>query len=158
MSIHNGAPITLQPELTLRPWVILECSNGQHYAMGWCVENHEDRASTAIEHFDRAKMQLRTRSGRVYQLEGPPGVDADGLYVWRPYATVNQLTVVRDATADYWPGWTGAKEIVDTQVGLIQAAILNAPSKKMPASPRSSRPKKLGDARKSLRRRRGDNQ
>lgn len=123
MTIHSVADVYTQPEVTLRRWLILECTNGLRYATGWCVENGEGRASTFILDFDRKAMRLRTASGRIYQLQGPPGADADAAYVWHAYARLNSLTVARDATSEYWPGWSGVKAIEDKAVAAVTRAL-----------------------------------
>lgn len=112
-----------EPSLTLRDWLILECANGKRYLVGYCVERLEGRASTAIAEFDATKMRVRTASGRLYQLEGAPGFDADAIYVWRGYARVNGYVFARDVTAEYWPGWSGRGPITDNMRAAIIAAL-----------------------------------
>ncbi|HEX9391101.1 MAG TPA: hypothetical protein VF928_07300 [Usitatibacteraceae bacterium] len=62
--------------------------------MGWNVGNREGRASTAIVSFDRKAMTLVAESGRVYQLEGVLGPDADAAHVWRIYVRLNGYVAV----------------------------------------------------------------
>jgi len=49
-----------------------------HFA-GWCGEG---RVCSAVQSFDKATRCGITRSGRVYQLSGDPGMNMDAMYVW----------------------------------------------------------------------------
>jgi len=105
MPVWNVPPQRDEPHLTVRSWCVIECTNHERYLVGWCEERGEGRVSTAIVSFDPQAMKVKTASGRIYHLSGPPGRDPDGLYVWITYAAVNELTRLRDATSEYWSQW-----------------------------------------------------
>jgi hypothetical protein len=91
--------------------------------MGYRVDLLEGRVSTPIQAFDRASMTVKTLSGRTYRLEGPPGLDADALYVWNGYAAVNQLKLARDVTGEYYEGWQGIDRLIDSRGEMVAAAM-----------------------------------
>ena len=73
-NVWKVAPVKEQPSLTLVHWSILEIEAGTRHLSGYCLENREGRASTAIVKFDPATMRCDTQSGRVYQLQGGPEI------------------------------------------------------------------------------------
>ncbi len=128
INVYNVPGVHAEPSITLRPWLILQCRNGKRYAMGWNITHHEGRASTAIQSFDRNRMTLVTESGRVYKLEGEPGLDMDAAYVWNLYARVNGYEVVADVTGEYWADWdTKGKNAgpVDTRLAEVSVFLRN---------------------------------
>jgi hypothetical protein len=86
MPLWKTPEVAEQGSITLIRWRILEVAEGplkgQRHLCGYCIENFEGRASTAIIEIDKQKRRCITRSGRIYRLEGPPGFDPDGAYVW----------------------------------------------------------------------------
>jgi len=99
-NVWKVAPVKEQPSLTLVHWSILEIEAGTRHLSGYCLENREGRASTAIVKFDPATMRCDTQSGRVYQLQGGPGEDADAEYVWTCWAAVNGAKRWKDVTEE----------------------------------------------------------
>jgi hypothetical protein len=94
-----------QPMLTMCRWVVFECTNNRRYLVGWCPENREGRCSTAIVAFDPAKLVVRTESGRLYRLDGPPQLDPDAFYVWEHFYSLREdLVLLRDASHEYTAG------------------------------------------------------
>jgi len=91
-----------QPSLTLIRWRVLEISSGQckgqRHLNGFCLENLEGRASTAIVSFDQLEGICVTRSGRRYHLKGSSAIDWDGDYVWQ---TWSQNTPTVDVSSEY---------------------------------------------------------
>jgi hypothetical protein len=98
--VWNVARVDLQPSMTLVRWQIYEVPNGDRHFSGWAVENREGRASSAIRTFDPSTMTGVTSSGRVYRLQGPPGEDSDGLYVWHRWARINGTSTWAEKSAD----------------------------------------------------------
>jgi hypothetical protein len=129
MPMWNVPGVADEPHITLKPWLILECSNGKRYAMGYNVGGQEGRASTEITEEDVSAKTVRTRSGRLYRLDGPPGLDADARYVWARYAAREGLTAVKDISADLWPGYDpGQCPLIDTRIELIREALRSSPA------------------------------
>ena len=97
-----------QPEITLIRWRILEVAEGeckgQRYLVGYCPGNCEGRVSTAIVSINVEKKRCTTQSGRIYHLEGRPGYDPDGGYVWRTWtgevATIDVSSLIWEKKID----------------------------------------------------------
>ena len=74
--------------------------------MGYAKSDHaytgEGRVCSPVLEFDKQTMRGRTRSGRVYELVGPPGLNADALYVWNRWLNINNNPVVTCITEDYY--------------------------------------------------------
>jgi hypothetical protein len=101
MPIYVSAPVEEEPEASMVDWSVREvqCSYNQErtqHLVGYIARRGSGRVTTAIQVFDRETMRIKTRSGRVYHLEGRPGFNEDGEYVW-----------------SYWKELNGAKEEVD---------------------------------------------
>jgi hypothetical protein len=102
MPVWETTPLDEQPDVTLRSWQVMEAPSGERHLVGYCVENSEGRASSAVEHIDADSLVAQTRSGRRYQLRGRPGNDSDAEYVWRAYVSVNGITAFTDVTVYVW--------------------------------------------------------
>ncbi|MBI3568889.1 MAG: hypothetical protein HY084_11890 [Gemmatimonadetes bacterium] len=75
-------PVSEQPEVRLGGWFLVrQPDNGALHLAGRNVSEGAGRMSSAITGFDRASKRAVTASGRVYSLVGPPGRDADGVWV-----------------------------------------------------------------------------
>jgi hypothetical protein len=93
------ASIEEQPSLTLTEWKVVEIDVGTRHFVGYNAEGREGRVSTAIVSFDPATGKGRTASGRVYQIEGRPGLNGDAVYVWDAWCLVNSVKSFVDVTA-----------------------------------------------------------
>lgn len=102
MPVWRTAPVSSQPELSLRSWRIFELPNGDRHLVGYCTENQEGRVSTAIRTFDASALHATTATGRVYALHGSPGVDLDADYVWSRWARTNSVESWTDVTEPVW--------------------------------------------------------
>lgn len=122
--------VDAEPEVEVTSWVVFELKVERlaerpepypyRYVVGYDRANFCGRVSTLIEGYDPERRQIRTVSGRIYVLKGPPQLDADAWQVW--LAQVGRVSFV-DATGDYWPGYTGEVRLVDSAAALIEAAI-----------------------------------
>jgi ATP-dependent Lon protease len=106
MPVYGVAPVHEEPEETIMRWSIREArfdaSNDQsRHLVGYVARKGKGRATSAIQSFDRDKMRITTSSGRVYQLEGPPGFDPDAEYVWAHWKALNQVREEIDVTQEY---------------------------------------------------------
>ncbi len=81
MPVWNTRPVAEQPSLTLRNWGVIQMPEGGRHFVGWCLESREGRVSSPILEFDPSTLKGVTSTGRVYQLQGPPGLDGDAEYV-----------------------------------------------------------------------------
>lgn len=100
ISIWETPPVHDQPSITLIRWSVMETTSGDRHLVGYNLDDREGRASTAIQSFDPKKAQAVTRSGRIYQLVGPPGYDSDGSWVWSLWANARKIQW-RDATDEF---------------------------------------------------------
>lgn len=100
MPIWKTLLVTDPPHLTLIWWRIFETERGERHFVGYCLENEEGCVSSAIERFDAATGRGITRSGRVYELDGPASQDLDAEYVWAVWAGLNQVQSFRDVTGE----------------------------------------------------------
>jgi hypothetical protein len=108
MSIYAVNPPGDSPE-TIICWSVREvlCERSKErtrHVMGYMPMQREGRASSAIQAFDRDRMRITTRSGRIYQLEEPPGASRDAEYVWHQWKAVNKAADERDVTDQYAQG------------------------------------------------------
>ena len=60
------------------------------------------RVCSPIQEFDRETMTVTTRSGKLYELIGPPGDGVDSQYVFGQWCDMNQIDDVTDVTDEYW--------------------------------------------------------
>jgi hypothetical protein len=101
MNIWSATPVDEVPELRLRDWSVYECKGaGTRHFVGYNMTECEGRVSSAIQQFDPATRRGVTESGRVYELVGQPGHDADADYVWQRWLTINHETDWNDVTED----------------------------------------------------------
>jgi len=102
--IWKTEPVASQPRLRLASWRIMRTERGEIHFIGYAVDNHEGRVSTAIQSLDLAARTGVTRSGRLYELIGKPGHDPDADYVWAMWARVNGVKRAEDVTAELLSG------------------------------------------------------
>lgn len=91
------------PEITLRQWQIFEVKfpqklNRTRHFVGYSVGDRAGQISSAIQQFDLKTMRGITESGRVYQLLGLPGCNADADYTWSRWKSICSITDVVDVT------------------------------------------------------------
>jgi len=105
-SIWSTPSVSQQPVVLLVRWQVIEVQTKdqvvQRHFVGYNMMGWEGRVSTAIEHFDPVAKRGITRSGRVYQLEGEPGLDPDALWVWRMWAPAQGFCDEKDVTEEIW--------------------------------------------------------
>jgi len=82
----------------------MRTERGEIHFIGYVVDNHEGRVSTAIVSLDLAARTGVTSSGRLYELIGKPGHDSDADYVWGRWARVNGVKRAQDVTAELLSG------------------------------------------------------
>lgn len=100
MPIWDTQPPSRQPELTLKQWRVKQLPDGDRHLMGYCLENGEGRVSSRIVRLDCGSRIVETGSGRIYQLQGPPGNHMDAEYVWNFWLRANGLSKAKDVTSE----------------------------------------------------------
>jgi hypothetical protein len=104
-SIWAPTSIEETPELEMSRWHIYEVSSDKwpektrHFVGYNCTEGG-GRVSSAIVEFDKATMKGKTQSGRVYHLNGPPGINMDAMYVWGHWTSANGINQIVDVSKE----------------------------------------------------------
>lgn len=86
LSIWRPATVEQQPHVKLTRWRVFQVSaNLEH--KGDSIHfvgdaGYEGRVSSPIVEYDEKTQRGVSRSGRVYELDGPTGSSSDALYVW----------------------------------------------------------------------------
>ncbi len=104
--VWKTSPVAETPELQLSSWQIWQTETGERHFVGYNETEGAGRVSSAIQQFDRDTMRGITRSGRVYELLGPPGHDGDAAYVWGYWKRRNGVQTAEDVTLEA-TGWKG---------------------------------------------------
>lgn len=85
-NVYSIGSVLAEPETTLEDWqiaaVTTESLGRQFHFYGRNCDRGDGRVSSQIQAFDAKTMCGVTRSGRVYQLIGPPGHSDDAEYVF----------------------------------------------------------------------------
>ena len=101
MPIWTAPTVDEQPQMRLYPWRIFEfVLNGQvmRRIVGYDAGRNEARTTSPIQKFNPATMRADTRSGRIYELLGPPGGGHDSIYVWEQMAGASGITAWEDVS------------------------------------------------------------
>ena len=88
------------PEIVLRRWTIRELDNGDRHFVGYNVTEGEGRVSSKIVEFDPKTMRGKTRSGRVYQLDGESSINIDAEYVWNGWCAMYRIESWKDVSEE----------------------------------------------------------
>jgi hypothetical protein len=102
MPIWRVTPVTEMPTSTLASWRVFQTETGERHLCGYASREREGRVTSAIATFDPATASAITSTGRVYQLVGPPGRDADAVYVLQYWLVVNRVQSIDDVTEEVW--------------------------------------------------------
>lgn len=98
MPVSTIAPVDVQPLVTLERWRVRETRSGQRHFVGYCVENKENRVSSAIQSFDSGTGVGVTSSGRRYLLSGSPCFDGEARRIWEEWADKNGIGDTKDVS------------------------------------------------------------
>ena len=94
----------VQPQIALARRAVTRVRVGAQSAdllHGFDLINHCGRVSMAVFGVEPGTGRVWTHSGRAYVLEGPPGLDEDGLYVFTRQISGLSSPQLTDVTADY---------------------------------------------------------
>ena len=115
MPVWPIEPIEDHPSVTLRSWAAFEVPLHGHdqpwtrHLAGYSCEDRQGQVCSPVQSFDPATGQCVTRSGRVYLLQGRPGLDQDPEYVWRRWKRIADITQERDVTQEVFEAVCAAK-------------------------------------------------
>lgn len=98
MAYWRCMPVSVEPEITLIEWRIMETECGERHFVGNRIGHSSGRVSSAIVTFDLERRVGVTISGRVYRLAGAPGQGSDADYVWSAWRVRNQVSSYADVT------------------------------------------------------------
>ncbi|AQV96432.1 hypothetical protein BJN34_21425 [Cupriavidus necator] len=101
MPVRTVAPVNVQPHVTLECWRVRETRLGQRHFVGYCVENHEGRVSSAIQSFDTVTGGGVTSSGRRYLLAGWPCFDGDAERIWERLVEQYDIGETKDVSKEF---------------------------------------------------------
>ena len=101
MANSTVAAVDVQPLVTLERWRVRETSSGHRYFVGYCVENNENRVSSAIQSFDRGTAVGVTASGRRYLLSGSPCFDGEARRIWQELAERHGIGETKDVSMEF---------------------------------------------------------
>lgn len=103
MPVWPVAPVEEVPAVTLLAWQVFAVDN-DHHLVGWSPRIREGRVTSKVGAFDTDTMTATTRSGRRYELAGPPGFDGDAHYVWESWCAINGIedSTVTNVTHEYF--------------------------------------------------------
>lgn len=102
MLIWIPTTVDQEPSTTLVWWAVMQFADGDRSFVGYAVESREGRVSSAVRTFDPKTLRGVTDSGRVYRLQGRPGLDSEGSYVWNRYVAGYNEANWTDVTASVW--------------------------------------------------------
>lgn len=97
MSIWRVKPIKTESVVKLTHWQVFSIPSldgegrDRHLNGSAAASGDPGRVSSRIVSFDFERMVGTTRSGRKYQLVGPPGRDAEADYVWEQWSRFNKV-------------------------------------------------------------------
>lgn len=106
-NIWSASPVQSEPQKWLDNWQIYKTVKakiqpelfGYHF-IGYDIRGGHGAVSSKIDKFDPVTMCGVTRSGRVYQLLGLPGVNQDAQYTLDAWIHRNEL-VMENATEEF---------------------------------------------------------
>jgi hypothetical protein len=101
MAIRRADDVNVEPVVFLCPWRVFRLEDGSRHLCGG-EGFFGGRVSSAVVSIDYGELTAVTRSGRLYQLIGEPGADADADYVWKEWAAGNSVDWWDDITAEVW--------------------------------------------------------
>lgn len=102
MSIWKPELVHIDPQVVLSFWRVFELPSGHRHLCGFNTRLGEGRVSSCIVEWHPDTLTGVTRSGRIYQLQGPPGDHSDAWYVWQKWCVINKITHAEDVSNQVW--------------------------------------------------------
>ena len=94
-------PIEVQPRTSMHDWRIIEFDDGRSL-VGFLEDGFTCRLTTEIDSMDLPARQVRTRSGRLYELLGPPASQPERIAVIAAHLAASAPSPWLDVTDDAW--------------------------------------------------------
>jgi ATP-dependent Lon protease len=92
-------------EETMILWAVYEITDNHgkyHHLVGYVPVRQTGRVTSPIQQFDKSLMQLKTSSGRVYKLDGPPSLKGETRLVWEEWKEKYDIKSHVDVTHQYY--------------------------------------------------------
>ncbi len=86
-------------------WAVYEITDSQgkyHHLVGYVPARQTGRVTSPIQQFDKSLMQLKTSSGRVYKLDGPPSLKGETRLIWEKWKEQYDIKNHIDVTHQYY--------------------------------------------------------
>ena len=99
--IHAMEPVSVQPVSYMDYWQLIQVTHqdGQRSRHLFGRADNEGRVCSDIVAFDLKTITATTKSGRLYKVMGPPGRDADAVWIYDQWATHNKFVRVQYLTS-----------------------------------------------------------
>ncbi|WP_425258158.1 hypothetical protein ACPOLB_21880 [Rubrivivax sp. RP6-9] len=102
-----------QPSVTLTSWAAFEVQvpgldAPTIHVAGYAEWEGSGRVTSPLKSVDAQRRSVVTSSGRVYRLQGGPGLSGDAEYVWRRWLRLWNATELSDATSALVEQFTAA--------------------------------------------------
>jgi len=104
-SVWQVSPVSEKPDVVLVGWHVFgvqlpgRAGHTRHFSRTK-VEDGHGKASTGIVAFDRLVRRGVTESGRVYLLDGSPGVEVNAAFAWDAFVRVNRAENIVDVSSE----------------------------------------------------------
>jgi hypothetical protein len=114
MSLYlHQSPSEGDETVRLESWSIRQFDGGARHFVGFSLETHDGRVSTAITELNVQARTARTLSGRRYELVGASGYNSDAEYVFnRVREIIGHGQPWKDVTEQLIPGSRGQRQRV----------------------------------------------
>lgn len=100
MALWTAPSIDEEPSVILTRWCIYEIKGATWHIVGYLGARNRGRVSGAIVTFDPITARGKTQSGRLYQLQGAPGLSVEGAYAWELLRRFNGVQSFVDVTGE----------------------------------------------------------
>lgn len=94
--------VAAEPHTRLRKWRVFRVTANGETTVHFVGETHDEgRVCSPVIEYDKDTKRGRTRSGRIYELQGLCGYSPNGQYVFNYWLRQYKDPVVQDVTVDY---------------------------------------------------------
>ena len=74
------------------------------HIVGYLVEARKGKVSSALASVLPSTEEVTTKTGKIYLLEGEPGVDSEASQLWAAWQLEHDVVVLREVTTDVLEG------------------------------------------------------
>ena len=106
-NFRNAPAVASQPRMALYQWRVVAL-DGVEILVGFLENGYTCRVTTGIESINLSGREVRTRSGRLYELTGPPSSDPVSLMVIAARLAMLRPATSTDVTEGIWAAMCAA--------------------------------------------------